>query len=298
MLKEMAALGFSHVELSHGVRITLVPGILKAVEEGVVKISTAHNFCPLPTGITQAAPNLFEPSTPDGREHEQWVRQTKRSLDFSAQVGAKVLVMHLGSAKFMFGGPGKKLDAYADKHPGVDLRGDKKYLAARDKAVAKMRKRMVSYWARVQAGIEAVRSYAQEREIALGFENRERFEELPMDPDFPELMESIQKPHTGGYWHDTGHAHIKESLGLLDHKQHLETNAANLLGFHLHDVSAEGQDHQPIGSGKIDFEMVSSFWKPHHILVLEFSPRLSVEDVLSSKAKVDALLEKRFGAVI
>ncbi|HRG57022.1 MAG TPA: hypothetical protein PLG56_13335, partial [Lacunisphaera sp.] len=32
MLKEMAALGFDHVELSHGIRITLVPGILKAVD--------------------------------------------------------------------------------------------------------------------------------------------------------------------------------------------------------------------------------------------------------------------------
>ena len=51
MLREMADLGFSHVELSHGIRITLVPGILKAVEEGVIKIGSTHNFCPLPTGI-------------------------------------------------------------------------------------------------------------------------------------------------------------------------------------------------------------------------------------------------------
>ncbi len=296
MLKEMADLGFTHVELSHGVRITLVPGILKAVEEGVVKISTAHNFCPLPTGVTQAAPNLFEPSTPDAREHEQWVRQTKRSLDFASQVKARLLVMHLGSARFLFGSPGRKLDAYAEAHPEVALIDDKKYLALRDKALAKLRKRMTSYWGRVKGSIEEVRAYAQEREIALGFENRERFEELPMDTDFQELIQSIQQPHTGGYWHDTGHAHIKETLALLNHRQQLETNAANLLGFHLHDVSEEGQDHQPIGSGKIDFEMISSFWQPHHILVLEFSPRLSVEDILASKAKVDSLLVQRFGA--
>ncbi len=36
MLTEMAELGFRHVELSHGIRITLVPGIMKAVEEGVI----------------------------------------------------------------------------------------------------------------------------------------------------------------------------------------------------------------------------------------------------------------------
>ena len=71
MLQEMAGLGFEYVELSHGVRITLVPGILKAVEEGVIKIATCHNFCPLPTGVTHAAPNLYMPSSRDPRERER-----------------------------------------------------------------------------------------------------------------------------------------------------------------------------------------------------------------------------------
>src|SRR5579871_2667104 len=77
MLKEIADLGFEYAELSHGIRIVLVPGILRAVEEGVIKIGSTHNFCPLPTGIVQAMPNLFEPSAPDRREHEQWLRHTK-----------------------------------------------------------------------------------------------------------------------------------------------------------------------------------------------------------------------------
>ena len=100
MLREMAALGYEYVELSHGIRITLVLGILKAVEEGVVKISSTHNFCPLPTGVVQAAPNLFEPSVTEHREHDQWLWHTKRSIDFAAQVKARVLVCHLGSVTF------------------------------------------------------------------------------------------------------------------------------------------------------------------------------------------------------
>jgi len=100
MLREMADLGYEYVELSHGIRITLVPGILKAVEEGIVKISSTHNFCPLPTGVVQAAPNLFQPSVTEHREHDQWLRHTKRSIDFAAQVKAQVLVCHLGSVTF------------------------------------------------------------------------------------------------------------------------------------------------------------------------------------------------------
>ena len=57
----MADLGFEQVELGYGVRIVLVPGILKVVEEGMMKVGSPHNVCPLPIGVVQAAPNLFEP---------------------------------------------------------------------------------------------------------------------------------------------------------------------------------------------------------------------------------------------
>jgi hypothetical protein len=58
MLREIRDLGFEYAELSHGIRVSLVPGIIDAVEAGVIKISTLHNFCPLPMGVSHAAPNL------------------------------------------------------------------------------------------------------------------------------------------------------------------------------------------------------------------------------------------------
>lgn len=292
MLCEIADLGFGHVELSHGIRITLVPGILKAVEEKVIKIGSTHNFCPLPTGITQAAPNLFEPSAADSRERDQWLRQTKRSIEFAAQMNARVLVMHLGSVRFGMGDPAQKLSAYADEHPGVDLTADPEYKKLLELSLAKIRKRMPPYWARVLQGLEDVRAFAAERGVALGFENREGFEELPLDDDFEKLIYGVTQPNSVGYWHDTGHAELKQRMGLLKHREHLEKHAGRLIGFHLHDVDAEGHDHQPVGEGTVDFAMVSSFWKPHHLLVLEFSPRLEVEDVKKSKQRVEALMKK------
>lgn len=294
MLREMSELGFSHVELSHGIRITLVPGILKAMEEGFIKVSSTHNFCPLPTGIVQAAPNLFEPSSSDPQEHDQWLRQTKRSLDFGQQVKARVLVVHLGSVKFSWLNPVKKLEAYFEKHPDVKLADDKRYVEVREKVMKKMQARKPAYWNQVKASLEEIRPYAAERGIALGCENREDVAELPVDGEFEELLSSMTQPNTAGYWHDTGHAHIKEQLALLNHREHLEKNAARLIGFHLHDVNAAGRDHQPVGSGQIDFEMVSSFWKSHHLLTLEFGPRIPVEAVKDSKQRIEALIAKRF----
>ncbi len=294
MLREIADLGFSHAELSHGIRIVLLPGLIRAVEEGVIKISSTHNFCPLPTGITQAAPNLFEPSSVDHREHEQWVRHTKRSIDFAAQMRAKVLVMHLGSVKFFWFNPAHKLKAFVRKNPLVTVPDDKVYRELLRKSCEKLRRHMVPYWSQVKASIEEVRTYAAERGVSIGLENREKFEELPIDDDFPALLESIAQPNTCGYWHDTGHADIKQSMGMLEHRTHLEKNAARILGFHLHDVTPDGKDHQSVGSGRINFNMVSEFWRPEHLLTLELSPRVKLEDVVSSKLRIEELIAKRF----
>ncbi len=296
MLAEMAALGFDYVELSHGIRITLVPGILKAVEAGVARISSTHNFCPLPTGVVQAAPNLFEPSAREHREHDQWLRHTRRTIDFAAQVKAAVVVCHLGSVEFFWFNPARAVRNYLRDHPDAGRGGgDRAYAALLKKSIARLRKRMPPYWEQVQASIAEVVDHARQKGVKLGFENREKFEELPLDADYPAYFAGVPADTPVGYWHDTGHADIKEGMGLLQHRAHLAALAPWTLGFHLHDVNAHGNDHQPIGAGHIDFRMVSEFWRPEHLLTLEFGPRLSPEEVTASKVRVEALLARVAG---
>lgn len=290
MLREIAEMGFEYAELSHGIRITLVPGILKAVEEGVIKISSTHNFCPLPTGIVQAAPNLFEPSAREHREHDQWLRHTKRSIDFAAQVKAKVLVCHLGSVSFFWFNPARNIDKYLDANPDAGRNDDKAYQALLQKSLVKLRKRMGPFWEQVKASIGEVLDHAKDKGITLGFENREKFEELPIDADYADFLATFPPDAPVAYWHDTGHADIKESMGLLNHRAHLAKNAPRLLGFHLHDVDAKGHDHQAIGSGHIDFKMISEFWRPEHLLTIELGPRVKVDDVRATKARLEALI--------
>jgi sugar phosphate isomerase/epimerase len=297
MAKEIASLGFEYAELSHGIRITLVPGILRAVEEGVIKITSTHNFCPLPAGVSRAAPNLFQPSALDHKEHDQWLRHTKRSIDFAAQVKARVIVCHLGSVSFFWFNPSRKLSHYLDANPEAGRSGaDAKYTTLLQKSLAKIRNRLPRYFDQVKSSIREVLDYARQKGVTLGFENRERFDELPLDDAFEDLFSSLPADAPVGYWHDTGHADIKEGMGLLRHRPHLERLAPRLLGWHLHDVNAEGDDHQAIGEGKIDFKMISEFWRPEHLLTLELSPRLKPEQVASAKARIEELRRQRFGA--
>jgi sugar phosphate isomerase/epimerase len=293
MLREIADLGFEYAELSHGIRITLVPGILRAVEEGVIKITSTHNFCPLPTGVVQAAPNLFEPSAEEHREHDQWLRHTKRSIDFTAQVKARVLVCHLGSVAFFWFNPTRDLRNYLRDHPNAGRKtDDKAYPVLLQKSLAKLRKRMPSFWEQTKASVNEVLDYAKQKNVQLGFENREKFDELPIDSDYPDFLAGLPADAPVGYWHDTGHADIKESMGLLNHREHLVKLKDRILGFHLHDVNAQAQDHQAVGAGHIDFKMVSEFWQPGHLLTLEFGPRVTEDEVRASKTHVEALIKQ------
>ena len=103
MLREIKELGFEYAELSHGTRISLLPGILEAVDAGEIKISSLHNFCPLPMGVNNAAPNLYQFSSERPRERELAVRYTLKTpyrdgtthvifepLDFLARLAALV----------------------------------------------------------------------------------------------------------------------------------------------------------------------------------------------------------------
>ncbi len=295
MLREMAALGFNHVELSHGIRITLVPGILRAVEEGVVKVSSTHNFCPLPIGVNGAAPNLFEPSAPERREREQWLHHTKRSVAFAARVKARALVCHLGRVRFPWFNPERAISCELPRRlsAGAATRtttSEADYSKRLQRAQAKLRTRMTPFWEQTKASVREVIAYAKEHNVSLAFENREKFDELPLDADFPGFLAEFGPDAPVGYWHDTGHAHLKEAMGVLEHRAQLAGLGARTIGFHLHDVNAAGRDHQPIGEGSIDFAMVKTFWRPEHLLTIELSPRVTIEGVQTSKARVEALL--------
>ncbi len=292
MLREVAELGFEWVELSHGIRISLVPGILKALNAGVIRVSSVHNFCPLPTGFTSPAPNLYMPSAGDPREHAQWLRHTRRTIDFAKQVGARVMVLHLGEVGFFWFNPVRKYRRYLQEKGDTFSADAPEYQELLAKTIGRIRKRMGPYWARVKASLEEILPYAEERGIRLGLENRERIEELPLDDGFPELLAGLSRQGLAGYWHDAGHAQIKQRTGLSNHEHQLEQNASHLLGFHLHDIDAAGKDHQPVGSGTIDFAMVSRFFRPDHVFVLEYGPKVAPEAVLASRDRLLSLLPK------
>ncbi len=282
MLREIRDLGFEYAELSHGTRLSLVPGILEAVDAGEMKISSLHNFCPLPMGVTHAAPNLYQFSAERPRERELAEKHTLKTLEFAQRVKAPAVVLHLGSIE---------MRDYTDKLLEMVARGDKessKYQKLCLEVDEKREARKEAYFERVKETLRKILPEAESRGLRLGAENRQALEELPVDTDFQFLFREISSPNLG-YWHDTGHAQIKENLGFIHHAMHLETLQDKLVGFHIHDVQFPGKDHCPPGTGTIDFAALKPMLKPDHIRVFELSPSLTVDQVRSGVAHVKSI---------
>src|SRR6266536_5364853 len=96
MLREIQTLGFDLIELGHGIRISLMPGIQKMFDAGEVRFSSLHNFCPLPVEVMVASPDCYRFSAAYPEERQRAVNQTFQTIDFAQRLGAPFVVLHLG----------------------------------------------------------------------------------------------------------------------------------------------------------------------------------------------------------
>jgi sugar phosphate isomerase/epimerase len=279
MLREIRDLGFEYAELSHGTRISLLPGAIEAVEAGEIKISTLHNFCPLPIGVNNSAPNIYRLSAERPQERENAYRYTRKTIEMAARLKAPLVVIHYGSID---------MKEYTDKLLAMVERGEKltqKYEKICEEVMRKRESLKEKFIDRANAELKRLLPLAEELGVKLGIENREALEELPLEPDYQFLFKDLGS-NAAVYWHDVGHAQIKENLGFINHVFHLESQREKLFGFHVHDVQFPGRDHCAPGTGMVDYAALKPMVKPEHIKVFEFSPALTIEQVKAGVAHI------------
>jgi len=261
MLREIRALGFNLIELGHGIRISLMPGIQKMFDAGEVRFSSLHNFCPLPVEVMSASPDCYE---------------------FSA--AGKSVVLHCGSIS---------MNPITDELIALAQNGallSRKYVRKKIDAVRTRERAATAQLARVKECLKPIIERAAEKNVRLGIEGRRGYEEIPSEREIPQLLDEIGAPHVG-YWHDMGHIQIKENLGFLDHVEWLRTIAPRTIGCHMQDVKWPGQDHQPPFLGDMRLEPLTRMLPQNCQIVWELSPRSSAEEIMQSRA----IWKERFG---
>jgi sugar phosphate isomerase/epimerase len=277
MLREIKKIGFDTIELGHGIRISLMPGIQKMFEAGEVRFSSLHNFCPLPVEVMGASPDCYQFSAPYQKERERAVKQTFQTIDFAQRLGAPFVVLHLGSVR---------MKPITDELIALAKKGElfsREYVRKKVNAVQTREEIGPAYLARVKDCLKRVADYAVEKNIRLGVEGRRGYEEIPSERELPALLDEINSPALG-YWHDMGHIQIKDNLGFVNHEEWLRTIGPRAIGCHMQDCIWPGQDHQPPFAGDVDLEKLVPLLPKDCLYVWELSPRKKVEEIQRSVA--------------
>ena len=284
LLEIKGKLGFELIELGHGIRISLIPGIQKVFDAGEVRFSSLHNFCPLPVEVMAASPDCYQFSAVHPQERERAIKQTFQTIDFAARLGAPFVVLHLGTVK---------MQPITDRLIELAKAGEylsRKYVSLKLKAVEKRERIAPTYLERVKDCLRRIIDYAASKSVRLGLESRRGYEEIPSERELPALLDEINSPQLG-YWHDFGHAQIKENLAFLDHAEWLRAIGPRAFGCHVQDCIWPAQDHEPPFAGDVDLEKLVPLLPSNCLFVWEMSPRKTADEILRSVQD----WKKRFG---
>jgi sugar phosphate isomerase/epimerase len=277
MLQQIRNLGFEYVELGHGIRISLMPGIQKMYDAGRIKFSSLHNFCPLPVEVMGASPDCYQFSSPYAKERERAVKQTLQTIDFAARLGAPFVVMHLGEVR---------MRPVTDPLIRLAKNGEllsRKFVRRKIKAIKTREAAAPIYLSRVKDCLRRILDHAAEKNVKLGVEGRRNYEDIPSERELPALLDEINSPQLG-YWHDFGHIQIKENLAFVNHAEWLREVGRRTFGCHVQDCIWPAQDHQPPFSGDVDLLNLVPLLPRDCVWVWELSPRKTPGQIRRSVA--------------
>jgi sugar phosphate isomerase/epimerase len=279
IIDEILSMGFDTVELGHGLSTSLLHGIRERFSRGDFRVISVHNFCPMPVEILADNPDCYEFTAPKPRERERASNLTLRTMATAGEFGARHVVLHLGRITALDGVTDGLLDELGRN--GV---ADRKYNRAKLELVIRREKAGPAAIRTLIRMLEPLVEEATRRNIILVAENRSDYEAVPTEREMLSLLREFDSPHFR-YWHDFGHAQMRENLGLLDHAQWLEMIAPFVVGAHLQDASWPDRDHLPPFRGMVDFSRLVPILPSGIPYVLELSHRNGADTILESVAR-------------
>ena len=267
IVKEALHYGFEYIEVSHGLKITQLPGILDMVKGGHIKVSSVHNFCPSPVEVMMDAPDAFEFTSPRGSERQRALDLTEKTLETTARLGADRVVVHLGTVS---------MKEYTDRLEDLVDAGkiySRDYNRLKLEFVTERTKAAQRFFDRARTALDLLLPACEKHQIKLGIETRSHFEQVPSEGEMLALFEQYKESQWIGFWHDFGHVQRKANLGLLNHAELLGAISPRLLGCHIHDVAWPAKDHRvPFTGGDVDFDLLIPLLPKNIPMVWELSP--------------------------
>lgn len=275
MIEEIVELGFTNIELSHGMTIAKLPGIQKAYHRGIFKCSGVHNYFPSPVEVMIDAPDAYEFTSHRPFERQRAMDMTLRTLDLAAQFEAEYLVLHMGSVPLS----PKKFTRALTTAVSEGKQHTPDYVKAKLAFVKKREKIGPLYFQRSMDALAQIAERAAVVGVKLAVESRSRFEDMPTEREMLAMQAHFADNPWVGYWHDFGHVQLKHNLGLLDHVEWLEKISPHLIGGHVHDVEWPARDHRVPFGGTLEYPPLLKFFPENCPLIWELSPTRQAAEI-------------------
>lgn len=286
----IAALGdlpIDGVELEYRIPAPVIPVLRSSLRRIGVPVTSVHNFFPLPLDHlkTGGGGDLFSLSDTRREEREEAVKRTLQTIDQAHDLEAEAVVLHCGRVA-MAAETRRLYDWFREE--GLLSEVSRQWLLNK---VKERDRRKPAHLDALCFSLEKLIRAADGRHLRLGLETRYHYHELPGPDDFHCLLQKFDGAPLG-YWHDTGHAHANEQLGLVANGDLLKNLSDRLVGIHLHD--ADGlEDHLPPGQGRIDFQTLAPHLTAGVPAVLELRPGTPVAAVQAGLAHLAACVQDR-----
>jgi len=285
MLFEIIKLGFDRVELSFNLEKPMISQIELLVKDGTIRVSSVHNYCPVPETLPreEALPDSYSLSSLNEEERKIALKYTKRSIDTAASLGAKAVVLHCGRVEAK--DRTRELIGLFDRaNPG-----SKEFLALRDQALKERSLSSASFFQKTLFSLDELNSYASKKSVLLGVETRFYLREIPSFEEVGLILDKFEGSNIY-YWHDTGHAQVMENLQICAQLDFLKQYARSMIGVHLHDVSL-CRDHLAPGSAELDFSIFKPYLKPDTVKVIEAHYPAKPEELQKARKILDEALK-------
>jgi sugar phosphate isomerase/epimerase len=285
MLREIKTkLGFDLIELDHGIRMPLMPGIQKMFDTREIRFSSLHNFCLLSGEATVVPPDCHKFSAASAEERDRAVTQTLQAIDLAGQLNAPFVVLHLGQVNM----PPITNRLIAMAKAGEYL--SRKYVTLKIKGVQERERHASEYLQHVKDCLRRVIEYAGSKGVRLAIESRRAFEEIPTERELAKLLDEMNSPQLG-YWHDFGHSQIKENLGFIDHAEWLRAVGPRAFGCHVQDCIWPAREGQLPFTGTVDFEKLVPLLPTNCLFVWEMDTNRTADAIQQSVQ----MWKERFG---
>ena len=285
LLGPILDLGFEGVELEYRITEQLYEEIRPRILNNEVHVLSIHNYFPVPPIIPpeRVSGDCFSLSSLDREERDNGVSYTFRTLEIAHDLEARAVVLHLGRVETDLPRNGLQQlyrgERWNDEGPELLQREQEERSRLRNPHLDAL-----------FFSLERIVKRAEQLGVVVGIENRYYFQEMPDKEEIGIILDQFRGGPIG-YWHDTGHAAVAETLGILRHEELLQSFAPLLVGVHLHDALGI-DDHKPPGKGEIDFEMVKKYLPEGAIKIMEIHPSARGQEILDG---LDFLKEKGIG---